>query len=302
MDRESALRAFVRVSELGSFSRAANSLGLSRAAVTTQVKNLEAELGKALFFRTTRSVRLTSDGEALLAGARLALDGLDSVFAGKGRGGAPRGHVRIAAPAAYSATFLGNAVFRFLEKEPAVSVTLVTPDRPVDLVEERMELEFTIGEVPKPLLVAWKIGSVRSILCASPSFLKKHGIPKTAEDLEGLPLVAGAFPLPEWKLAKESDGRAFTVKPFGRFSSPNTILVTQAARAGCGVALLPDRGAAPFIESGELVPVLPEYGTDPLPVYATSVSRNLSAPARAFLEFVRNEMQRSGVNRRAPVA
>ena len=123
MDRESALRAFVRVSELGSFSRAANSLGLSRAAVTTQVKNLEAELGKALFFRTTRSVRLTSDGEALLAGARLALDGLDSVFAGKGRGGAPRGHVRIAAPAAYSATFLGNAVFRFLEKEPPTGLS-----------------------------------------------------------------------------------------------------------------------------------------------------------------------------------
>src|SRR5258706_6389959 len=178
MDRIAGIRAFVEVAERRSFAEAARRLRRSPTAVTRAIGDLEARLGTRLLHRTTRAVSLTEAGERFLAGARRVLADLEEIErAAVGEGSAPRGELRLTAPILFGRLHVLPIVTAFLSRFADVSVALSLIDRPVDLVEEGLDVAVRIGVLAESSAVATRVGAVRRIVVASPGYVTQHGTP-----------------------------------------------------------------------------------------------------------------------------
>lgn len=282
------MAAFVRVVEARSFSAAAAALGLTRSAVSRQIAALEERLGVRLLNRTTRRLSTTEAGSiyyercvrvlAEAASAERAVMDLDE---------APRGTLRINAPMSFGLGHLGGALAEFAALHPALKIDLTLDDRVVDLVAEGFDVAIRIVDLPPSTLVARKLAVNRRVLCASPDYLAKSGVPERPEDLSRHRCLAYTYLATgnEWRFRGE-DG-PITVRIDGAFAANNGDVLRQVALAGGGIVLAPTFIVGDDLRAGRLVPLLTKYMEADTGIYAVyPQTRRLSPKVRALIDFL----------------
>lgn len=285
MDRLSVLQTFVAVAETGSFTAAAERLGLSRAMTSRHVQTLEDRLGVRLLQRTTRRVSPTEAGLGYLERARRLLVDFDEAETEvRGERAAPRGTLRVNAPVSFGRTHLARALPGFLLRHPDLAVEITVNDRVVDLIEEGYDVAIRIGRLGDSSLVARRLGTVISHLAASPAYLDRHGVPAGPEDLASHVCLGYAYSASAQSLSHH-DGRQATVRVEGGLYANNGDLLTEVAAGGAGIVIQPDFILGPYLADGRLVPVLPDWTRPDLGIYAVHhQSRHVAAKVRAFVD------------------
>jgi DNA-binding transcriptional LysR family regulator len=288
MDLE-ALRIFIKVAELGSFTRAAEHLGLTKSRASLQVRALEADVGNRLLQRTTRVVRPTPDGEQFLARARrlvLEADELASMFQAPS---SLRGRVRIDLPVGFAREVLIPKLPDFLAPHPQLEMLLSVTDRRVEVVREGFDCVLSVGSLSDSGLVARRLGTLAMVNCASPAYLRRQGVPGGLDDLDrhlvvNYSLTLGGDP-PTFEYA---DSAGYQERPMRSLVTVNNSdAYTAACLAGLGIIQMPRFGAARLFESGELVEVLPGLTCAPMPVSLVhSHGRNLPRRVRAVMSWI----------------
>ena len=288
MDLFQSMRVFVKVAELGSLSAAARALDLSNPSVTRHVAELEAHLNARLFNRSTRRLSLTETGAAFLERCRRLLNDLDEATLAAGSGTLePSGTLRINAPLSFSVNHLGKALPQYAQRYPKVNLDVTLSDRVVDLVEEGYDLAIRISRSPDSTLVARRIAPARLLICAAPSYLERHGMPRVPQDLERH-ICLGYSYLPsrnEWHFSR--NGHVESVRIKGPLQANNGDLLREAALAGLGIVREPSFNIGDDVRAGRLVRLLPDYQTNDLAICAVYPSRqHLSAKVRTFVDFL----------------
>lgn len=288
------LAAFAAVAGHRSFRKAADTLGVSRPALSHAIIALEAKLGIRLLNRTTRSVAVTPAGAQLLA--RLSpllrdLDlALDDVAVARG---APQGTLRINANRSGALLLLGTVIPDFLARHPAVEVDLVSEGRLVDIVQDGFDAGVRLREaVPQDMIAIPFGGDVRFLAVASPAYVAARGVPGTPDDLQDHVCIRQRLPSGKryrWEFARHD--AEMTIDVPGRLTLDDNDLILAAAADGLGIAYVPDRVAQPLLAAGRLVPVLAEWcpAIPGLALYYPA-NRHLPSPLRAFIDLLKELM------------
>ena len=292
MDRLDAMEAFVRVTEVGSFSGAAARLGVSKSVISRQVSALEAKLGARLFHRTTRSLSLTEVGQAYFERcARILSDIEEADGSVSALQATPRGRLRINAPMSFALHHLAPLIPLFLERFPEVDADMEMNDRYVNLIEEGFDVAVRIGRLEDSSLIARQLAPSRLALCASPDYLRRHGRPETPDDLAAhCCLTYSARTLAsEWHF-QDARGNRWTVEVKGRLRANNGDMLRDAALAGLGLVRLPTFLCGRDLQAGRLVSLLNEYIPQDMAIHAVYPhNRHLSPKVRAFVDFLAGE-------------
>ena len=280
---------FARVVETRSFTAAAQQLGLPKSTVSRKVAQLEERLGVRLLQRTTRKLSLTEVGQAYYERcARIVQDIAAAEQVVTDMQTAPRGLLRVTVPIDLGSTYLGALVADFLAAYPEIQVDLDLADRIVDLIEEGVDLGLRIGPLTESTLIARKLGVVQLRVCASPAYLARRGTPSALAQLadhDALVFAPSGRVVP-WTL-HGPDGAVEDAPLRSRLVSNGVLALRDAARAGAGIALLPEPVIADDVAAGRLQIVLPLWTMSQAELFAVYPStRNLSPTVRAFLEFV----------------
>lgn len=273
MDRLTSIQVFIETADRGSLTAAANSLDMSRAMATRYLETLEAWLGTRLLHRTTRRLSLTDAGEQALPRCREMLELAEQVKAHSSHGhNEAQGKLRLTATSSFAQAQLTSALVDFQERHPLVHIDLFVTDRAVNLVEERIDLAIRISNRIDAGLVARKLAVCKSILCASPAYLKRYGCPLAPADLKKHRCVTHNTGLaPEFGLWLEDE---FTiVKAAGTFTANETSIVLAAVLWGAGIAMLPTYYVGEHLQRGTLEQVLPDHALEPLDIQAVYLSR-----------------------------
>ncbi|MEJ7929501.1 LysR family transcriptional regulator [Ramlibacter sp. AN1015] len=281
-----------------SFTAAAARLGVSKAAMSQHIAQLERAAGVALVQRTTRSVRLTEAGERLVEQTRESFEQIGHAFAGvRDLAAAPRGLLRVTAPVAFARQQLVARLPQFLQAFPEVRLELNMSDRLASLAVEGFDLAVRHTSTPPETHIAQRLTATRTILAASPHYLRERGAPQSPEQLrahaclhypraEGTPAWSFA-PASAARGARSAAGESVTVAIGGALAVNNSEALRDAAAAGLGIALLPDFTAQAALESGELVEVLPRWrSTGAFGDALYAVRPHASHPSRALQAFV----------------
>lgn len=288
MDRLQAIEVFVKVAELKSFTAAAAALDLSRTLVSDRVRDLEDDLGVRLLQRTTRRVALTEPGAAFLERVRVGLAALEEAAAeAASLSIEPRGVLRVNAPVSFGFRHISPAIGGFLERYPQVRVELALNDRVVDLIEQNVDVAVRIGELRDSSVVARKLASCRVLICAAPTYLKRHGAPKHPHDLKDHPCLSYTYMQngEDWRFTRGDE--SVTVRVEARMRSNNGDAIVAAAASGAGIALQPDFIAGPMLRDGALVEILPGWRAAEFGVYALyPQGQFLPAKSRAFIDYL----------------
>lgn len=289
MDRFESLQAFVRVADLGSFSRAADDLDSSRARISQLVAALERRLGARLLNRTTRRVSLTGEGGEYLQRARLVLAELasadEAVMQTRDR---PQGRLRIDVPAVFGRHLLIPALQRFTARYPDVSLEVQLNDRMVDLVTERIDVAVRVGKVSQGGLIARRIATMHYVTCASPAYLARAGVPRSIEELRKHQCIgylsSQTGRLRDWTFQRGSSRLRF--RPSCQLSFNLTESVIAAGIADGGILQTVDLLASEAFTDGRLRQILAEHsceGPALSVVYPQSLKH--AAKVRVFVEF-----------------
>lgn len=277
----SELRVFCRVAELASFTKAAEQLNMAKGRVSTVVRALEAEVGGRLLQRTTRSVRLTPDGEVFLVRCKELLteaDQLQGMF--RPAAGDMRGRVRIDMPSMFAQELVMPHLPALLSDHPLLDLGISTNDRRVDMVREGFDALIRIGPLPDSDLVARPLGMMTMCSLASPAYLRRHGIPLSLADLAGHRVVnyAGNLRSEGAAFRCEVDGAVRAVPMRSALSVNSSVYMQAACVNGLGImqAALPTNRR--LIDSGELVEVLPAFRPPPTQVSLVVPHRRHLAP------------------------
>jgi DNA-binding transcriptional LysR family regulator len=295
---------FARVVEAGSFTAAARLLGMPKTTVSRRIAVLEREVGVRLIQRTTRSLNMTDAGRLYYEQSSQALRTIEDANLRLAEARAePSGTIRISAPVGFGDSFLTRAVFDFLGEHPKTRVELCLTDDQLNLVESGIDLAFRTGILPDSTLIARKLGSTHRILCASPDYLARRGVPEAPADLARHHcVIAGqSTASAHWMLDGPHGQETVTVS--GRFAANEMQAVVAAAIAGYGVALLPRRIAEASIRDGRLGRVLADYATPAGGLYVVyPSSRHLSPVVKAFIELAAERWSAAGVSDKAGAA
>lgn len=289
-----ALRIYLLVAESASFTRAAERLGLTRARVSTVVQQLEAELGTRLLQRTTRSVRVTPDGQLFAERAQALVgdaDELQALF--QRQPAALRGRLRVDMPGQMSSQVLIPRLPEFLAAHPQIEVELSSTDRRVDLVHEGFDCVIRAGALRESGLVARPLGLLPQINVASPVYLAAFGMPKTLADLATHRLVRYSSNLggaaPGWEHVVDGEPQVLPMPSV--LTVNNTFAYESACLAGLGLIQAPALGLQEWIAAGRLVEVLPAHRPEPLPVTLLYAHRRqVARRVQAFMDWVAGVM------------
>ncbi|MBS9479087.1 LysR family transcriptional regulator [Ancylobacter radicis] len=291
MDQIAAMRAFVRVVEAGTFTRAADLLDMPKPTVTKLIQQLEAHLRTKLLNRTTRRVGVTPDGAAYYERALALLSDLDELDGSMTRSQAsPTGRLRVDVPSSLALFGIIPALPDFFARYPEITLDLGVSDRPVDLVAENVDCAIRGGDLVDPSLIARRIGEVRLMLCASPAYLATYGMPRDPRDLEESHRVIGYFS------ARTGRRVAFDVVrgdesyeldlPYAVATNDSTAYLS-AALAGLGIAQAIEPMVLKYLDAGSLVRILPEWSSAPIVLHVVySPNRHLSSRLRVFVDWV----------------
>lgn len=284
------LLIFARVAEAGSFSRAAERIGLPKSTVSRRIAFLEEQLGERLMLRTTRRLTLTEFGLQLLEHARQVAAEVDAVKAlSEYRQARPSGRLRVSMPNDFATVLLTDMLAAFVALHPAVSLELDLSPRRVDLLGENFDLAVRIGDLPDDaLLAARRIAVFPSGLYAAPAYLAERGEPASPEGLDRhdtLRLLGRNGEAAGWTLV--SAERRWEGAPPARLVANAPELLINLARAGAGIAAVPDYFAAPSVRRGELRRVLPDWQIPSPTAWVVFPGRRLMpAKTRAFIDML----------------
>lgn len=286
MDRLHLINVFVAVVDAAGFAGAARKLNISPPAVTRAINELEGHLGVRLLTRTTRVVRVTEDGARYADDCRRILAELaEADDAVSGKHGSPHGRLTITAPVLFGAKFVTPIVTEYLTRYPQVSASCWFMDRIVNMMDEGIDVAVRIGELPDSSMQAVQVGRVRRVICAAPSYLEKHGIPQTPDELAAHCIVSASAvtPIAEWRLMDQGELRI--VKLQARLITTSNDSAVAAAVGGFGLTRLLSYQVADALRDGLLKTVLTEYEPAALPVHLVHrEGRHASPKARAFLD------------------
>ena len=288
MDRIDALRLFSAVAEFGSFTRAAEKEGMTPGAASKQITALENRLQARLLERTTRSVRLTDAGEALLDRVRPWLAEYDMLEEGVAEArSAPAGLICITAPVDFGARSLMTPIAQFMAQWPAVEVRLSLVDRMVDLVNEGFDLAVRIGNLPDSALVAKRLAPVSMSVVASPAYLERVGIPAKPADLVHHDLIIDRNKPAPQLLKFTRDDEEVEVRVSGRLVLNGASAAIEAAAAGVGIACSPGYAASDALNEGRVVPVLADWQPEHRFLWAVFPSnRYMTHRVRLFADYL----------------
>jgi len=288
MDKLSELEVFTRVVDVGSFTGAAESLHLSKSAVSKHVTRLEDRLGVRLLNRTTRRLSLTEVGQAFYERCRGILFDLEEAEAAVSHlSEAPRGVLKIACPMTFGIKHVAPFLPLFLEKHPDLKVDLNLNDRVVDIVEEGYDLAVRITRLKDSSLIARKLASARMVVAASPTYWNRKGRPQKPDDLKGHDCLIYSMRHPpnEWEfnMGRETE----TIRVAGSLTANNGDALIKAAAQGLGVTRAPVFLFDEELEDGQLETVLDDCEGQGVDIYAVYPhARHLSPKVRAFVDFL----------------
>lgn len=289
VDRIEDIKVFAEVAERGSFTAAARRLNRSPTAITRAIADLEARLGVRLLNRTTRAVSLTEAGERFLGGAKRVLADLAEIEqAAAGQGAAPRGELAITAPILFGRLHVLPVVTEFLEQFSEMTARLVLLDRPVDLIEERLDVAIRIGMLPDSSAIATRLGHLQHVVVASPAYVARRGTPTRPEELIAHDaIIFGALGGQRWGFA----GGSVRVTP--RLSVTTAEAAIDAVVSGMGVTRVLSYQAIDAITNGSVVRMLGEYETEQIPVHLIYPGGAHPPPKlRAYVDFAVPRLRR----------
>lgn len=290
MDRFYSMQIFVRVAELTSFTKAAESLGIPKASVSTHVQQLEFQIGTRLFHRTTRNVQLTQDGLTYYEKCKdllIEVEEAESMFKDSKIG--LSGRIRLDMPVALSKTAIIPRLPEFLAKHPKIELEISTTDRRVDLIQEGFDCVVRVGSMNDSTLIARHVSDMKVLNCASPGYLKKYGTPKKLEDLQDHLLVHYALILGAKPFGFEyQDGEKYkTLKMKGIITVNSTEAYQAACLSGFGIIQAPEVGLREHLKKGTLVEILPKLKSEPMPISIVYPNRrNLSKRVKVFMDWL----------------
>jgi DNA-binding transcriptional LysR family regulator len=279
---------FVYVAENESFTLASKKMAISTAQVSRQISALENRLSIKLFYRTTRKVSLTEEGRVFYQHCRSVLDGLDAAErAITNLQSKPQGKIKLTAPVTYGEKQILPLVNNFLKKYGDVEVSAYLSNRQIDIVEEGYDLAIRLGKLSDSTLMAKKLGQRANYVCASPSYLDKHGIPHSISALNKHNCLLGTNDY--WHF-RES-GREKSIRVSGRLRCNNGYSLTDAALKGLGIVQLPDDYVQQYIQSGELVTLLDNYRAPDEGIWAIyPQNRHLSPKIRLLVDYLAEQL------------
>jgi LysR family transcriptional regulator for bpeEF and oprC len=291
MDQMAAMRAFSRVVEVGTFTRAAQMLGMPKPTLTKLIQGLEAHLRTKLLNRTTRRVTVTADGAAYYERAARILADVDELDGSMSLSQAsPKGRLRIDISASLAMLIMIPALPQFHARYPDIQIDLGVTDRPVDLIGENVDCVVRAGEITDQSLIARRIAEFHFINCATPAYLARHGEPRHPAELARDHTVIGYF--------SSSTGQLFALdfrrgEEIHAINAPYVVAVNDgnayvaAGLAGLGITRAPRFMVEDHLASGALVQVMRDWTSDPVPLYVVyPPNRHLSTKLRVFVDWV----------------
>lgn len=283
MDRLLSIEIFVAVADAGGLSRAARRLRLSAPTVTRAIAALEERLGARVFHRTTRRLSLTDAGQRFLLRARRILSELgDAQNEAAGEVGEPQGHLVLTAPVTLGRLAVAPIVCTFLKAYPRVSASVRMLDRVVNLSDEGIDAAIRVGPMPDSSLIARRVGSIRRVLVASPTYIARHGRPQVPSDLKKHTMIAfsGLATGRTWRFA----GGSVSLSP--RLELNDAAAAIAAAEGGNGITMAFSYAVSAQLRKGRLVRLLDAYAPPEVPVHFVYPQSGLVAPkVRAFADF-----------------
>lgn len=290
MDRWQAMRIAVKVADSGSFAQAARQLHLSPAAITRAVSTLEDQLRARLFVRTTRSVKLTDAGSRYVEDCRRILADIDEAEAAAGGLHAtPSGTLTLTAPILFGQMVVLPILHDYLAAYPAMRGRTLFLDRPVNLLEEDIDVAVRIGHLPDSGFTAIQVGSVRRVVCGAPAYFSRHGTPATPADLKDHRLIAptGAWASSEWRFA---GNQRITTDPWLQCNTNDVAIAT--ALAGAGLTRVLHYQIGPALQAGQLQIVLAGFEEPALPIHVLyPEGRRASAKVKAFVDMAVTQLR-----------
>lgn len=287
------LRIFVKVAELTSFSRAAEQLGMPKSRVSLHVKALEAELGSRLLQRTTRAVRPTPDGEQFFARAKALVDEADELASMFHATSTLRGRVRIDLPITFARNVIIPRLPELLAQHPQLELVVSTTDRRVDVVRDGFDCVMRIGALADSGLTARRLGELRMTNCASPAYLRRHGTPRTLDDLSRHLLVHYSLTggdEPSFEYPHQGGYRARPMRAVVTVNNADAF--RTACIAGLGIIQAPRVGMEEPFTSGQLVEILPDLTCEPMPVSLVhGHGRSVPKRVRAVMSWLAQVME-----------
>ncbi|MEO3991530.1 LysR family transcriptional regulator [Pseudocitrobacter cyperus] len=295
MDKIHAMQLFIRVAELESFSRAADTLGLPKGSVSRQIQALENQLGCRLLHRTTRRVQMTQDGMVYYERAKdllSNLEELDSLF--QSDPSSVSGRLRVDMPVGVARNLVIPRLPTFLQNYPGIELELSSSDRLVDVIREGFDCVVRVGHLKDSGLIARPLGKLTVVNCASPDYLARFGYPASLEDLDDHAVVHYATSLGVRPQGFEVviDNTTRWVNTGGMLTVNSTETYHAACLAGLGIIQVPRVGVREALRSGKLVEILPQYRAEPMPVSLIYPHRrNLSRRVHLFMEWLTEVMK-----------
>ncbi|WP_109315421.1 LysR family transcriptional regulator [Pseudovibrio ascidiaceicola] len=292
MDKLETMQVFVEVAERESFVEASKKLGLSAPAVTRSIARLEQSLGTRLFNRTTRHVRLTDAGRHYLCDVKGILESVEQAEAFvSGSYAKPIGELSITAPILFGQKYIIPLITEYLDLYPEVTANAEFYDRIVNMVEDNLDVAFRIGHLQDSGLYATRVGSIRRVICASPSYFNEHGTPQTPSDLTKHKIIqpTSVETSSHWKFAGE---KTEVVKISPHLRCNHNCAAIQAAIGGAGITRLLSYQVAKDVANGVLQLALEDYEPEPLPVHIVYMEgRRASAKVRSFVDFAAERLR-----------
>ncbi|MFH4619847.1 LysR family transcriptional regulator [Vibrio furnissii] len=279
---------FVEVCKVMSFRRAADALDMPSSTLSRRISNLEKDIGLRLLHRTTRKVELTEAGQIyyerckrIVDEAKLAHEQLGAMLE------QPSGLLRASVPVDFATIYMAPLLAEFASLYPGIKIDFDMTPRQVDLISEHMDVAIRMGVPPDSTLIARKLTEFIAQLFASPKFIERHGMPSHPEQLIHFDCIA--FPKNDkWTLNREQETHQVSVG--GRFRVNNVGMMKRLATLDQGIILIPESSIKEELASGALVPILPDWYTNPLPAYALTETRLIPAKVRVFIDFFRDKL------------
>lgn len=285
MDRWQAMRIFVKVAETESFAKAARHLTMSPPVVTRTVAALEEMIGARLFVRTTRSVKMTEAGTRYFDDCRRILaDIAEAEASAAGSYATPSGTLAVTASMLFGQMYVLPIITDYLDLYPSMRARSLFIDRPVNIVEEGVDVAVRIGHLPESGFAAIKVGAVRHVICGAPAYFARHGVPTKPADLKHHRIAAStsAWASPEWRFAND---QRVTIDPILQCNSNDAVITT--AKSGWGLTRVLHYQIGPALLDGSLQIVLSEFEEPPLPIHVLHPQgRHAPAKVRSFVDLV----------------
>ncbi len=298
MDRFLEMQTFNAVVDAGSFVKAADALGMSKAAMSRHVGDLESRLGVRLLHRTTRRLSLTEEGQVFFARSKELLASVDEAeMEISSRTGAASGLLRVNAPVTFGIRHLAPLWGEFRTRYPKVALDVTLADRVVDLVEEGCDVAIRIAILPNSTLISKRLATTRMVLCASPKYLAAHGVPNRPDELAAHAVISYRYlsTRDEWHFDGPQGSVSVKTRPCMHTNSGDTC--RAAALAHQGVILQPTFLVGDDLAAGTLVELMPEFRSIELGIYAIYPTRkHVSPKVRAFIDFLTQHFDKAHTN------